>query len=177
MTRDNTVRSMPRPGPGLASKSRELAHREPILSQPNWFQVNRRLKEIEAQQLKTEEMLSTIFLTLEDIRVAVGATGEEPVSGLGFRLPNKAAQAAELELPWWKKLWYSFVAPWKLRRPAADRWSQAEELGEVAQAAAAVEAIDTMEIAEAIEALGVSEDAEAPEPDEDSPKVEIPESS
>lgn len=121
MTRDNTVRSIP--SPTLGSKSRELAHREPVLSQPNWFQVNRRLKEIEAQQQRTEEMLSTIFLTLEDVRIAVGATGEEPASGLGFRLPDARAQAPELAMPWWRRLWYSWVAPWKLRRPGAACWS------------------------------------------------------
>lgn len=123
MTRENTVRSMP--SPALAEKSRELAHREPTLSQPNWFQVNRRLKEIEAQQQRTEEMLSTMFLVLEDIRVAVGATGEEPISGLGFRLPEARLEAPEVSMPWWQRAWYSFVDPSKLRRPGADRWSSA----------------------------------------------------
>lgn len=166
MTRDNTVRSMPMPG--LGSKSRELAHREPTLSQPNWFQVNRRLKEIETQQQRTEEMLATIFLNLEDIRVAVGATGEEPRGEYGFRLPNARSQAAAVSLPWWMRLWYSFVAPWKLRRPDASRWSDPEpahaEVETVTEGEPPAE-VDTVTWSEADALIEAAPEVDGPEVD------------
>lgn len=101
-------------------KSREVAHRDTLI-QPNTFMLQKRLRELELRQQRSEEMLSAIFLAVEEIRDAVGAGDREP-GGVGFRLPDPRRPAPSLALPWWKRAFYGFFSPARLRRPGADRW-------------------------------------------------------
>ncbi len=122
MSRDNVIRSRPAEKPAL--KSRELRHTDSVPAstlQPSFFAMQRRLKEMERRQQRAEEMLSAIFLTLEDIRDAVGATAAEPQSA-GFRLPDIRKQEKDRRFPMWLRAWYSFWDPQKLRKPGANRW-------------------------------------------------------
>lgn len=100
-------------------KAAALGHRESLV-QPNVFVLQRRLKEIEQRTQRMEEMLSAVFLTLEEVRQAVGA-GQEP-GGPGFRLPPSPRLAPDRRYPWWQRIWFSFWDPERLRRPAVSRW-------------------------------------------------------
>lgn len=101
-------------------KVRELGHRETLI-QPNAFLLQKKLRELELRQQRSEEMLSAIFLAVEEIRDAVGAGDREP-GGAGFRLPDPCLEAPPLAMPWWKRALLSFFQPQRLRRPGANRW-------------------------------------------------------
>lgn len=125
MNRNNAVRKAAAPQlvepPEPRAIRRELKHLEEAIAPPGHFATTRRLKEIERRQQRAEEMLSAIFLALEEIRGAVGATGEEP-GGVSFRLPPSRPATPPVTLSWWRRAWYAFISPYKLRRPGADRW-------------------------------------------------------
>jgi hypothetical protein len=99
---------------------RELGHRDTLI-QPNAFLIQKKLREMEQRQQRNEEMLSAIFLAVEEIREAVAMGAVQP-QGAGFRLPNARSQLPSRSLPWWKRAWYAFFTPVRLRRPDVDHW-------------------------------------------------------
>lgn len=96
-------------------KRREEATGKPALSHPSLFMLQRRLKDLEERQAKSEEMLAHACLMLHEIHAAVRDLGGAEQSH-AFKLPPETARPP-VRLRWWERLLFGTFAPWKLRHP------------------------------------------------------------
>jgi hypothetical protein len=105
-------------GNARLEKAVEVGHRDSLV-QPNVFVLQRRMKEIELRTQRIEEMLSAVFLTLEQIRQAVGV--DRAPEGPGFRLPAARPQPRRVPMgAWWREPVRGLTPPgWAPPRSAA----------------------------------------------------------